>query len=524
MLKKVMRLLSVQLLAVLGDMLMLGKSRKRKPKLLYAGLLFFIVVMSIVSFTYNLMIGSVLGMYHSLEVLPAMMMVILCITILMTTVFKVKGTVFGFRDYDLVMSLPVSMGEIIASRLIILYSFNFIFVLIVMVPMMIAYGILAHPGILFYVFCSVGMLFLPLVPIVVASLVGTLIAFAASKFRHQNLLNIIFSLGLLVIVFGFSFLLDGREAQIVDVGKAIVSQVDSMYPLAGLFTDAVISYDVLALVMFIGISVLAFFLYTALLKLVFKKMNTAMLTGTARADFKMGELKSSSPWKALYRKELKRFFASSLYVLNTGIGIVLLTVGAIAMIFVDLGTLAGDPQAAAQLVTSLPVAVSFCVVLTCPSAASISLEGRSLWIVKSLPVTYKQVYLSKLAVNFTIAAPAILDAAIIGWALGLGIYQTVLLVLVTAASIIFIACYGLLINLVFPNFNWVSEVTVVKQSAAVMVTIFTAMAYVGIQFVFLVLLGSFLPAYLAFLILTLFLDVALYLALVTYGKKRYAEL
>ncbi len=524
MLKKVMRLLSVQLLAVLGDMLMLGKSRTKKPKLLYAGLLFFVVVMSIVSFTYNLMIGTVLGMYHSLEVLPAMMMVILCITILMTTIFKVKGTVFGFRDYDLVMSLPVSTGEIIASRLIILYSFNFIFVLIVMVPMMVAYGILAHPGLLFYVFCSVGMLFLPLVPIVVASFLGTLIALAASKFRHQNLLNILFTVGLLGIVFGLSFLLDGREQQIVDVGKAVVGQVNSAYPLAGLFTSAVIDYDVLALVMFIGISILAFWIYTALLKLVFKRMNTAMLTGTARANFKMGELKTSSPWKALYGKELKRFFSSSLYVLNAGIGILMLTVGAIALIFVDLGTLVGDPQAAAQLSTSLPVAISFCVVLTCSSSSSISLEGRSLWIIKSLPVTYKQVYLAKLAVNLTITAPAVLDAAIIGWALGLGIYQTVLLVLVTAASSVLIACYGLVINLIFPNFNWVSEVVVVKQSAAVMVTVFSAMAYVGIQFVILYLLGSFLLAYLVFLILTLLLALILYLILVTYGKKRYAEL
>ncbi len=522
--KKVMRLLSVQLWAVLGDMLSLGRSRTKKHKLLYTGLLFFVVMLSIVSFTYSLMIGTVLKMYQSLEYLPTMMMAVACVIIIMTTVFKVKGTVFGFRDYDLMMSLPVSTGEIIACRLIILYSFNFIFVIILLVPMMIAYGVLAQPSILFYLFCSIIMFFLPLVPIVIASFLGTLIAFAASKFRHQNLLNILFSIGLVVIVVGLSFLLEGNEQQLADMGKTIINQVDSMYPLAPLFSKAVVNYDLLALILFIGISILAFLLYTVLVKIIFKKMNTAIMTGTARANFKMSELKTSSPWKALYRKELKRFFASPLYVLNTGIGIVLLTVGTIAMIFVDLGTLLGDPQAAAQLAANFPVAISFCVVMTCPSTASISLEGRSWWIIKSIPVTYKQVYLSKVAVNFTIVAPAILDAVIIGCILKLGMVETFLLVLLTIASSIFISCLGLLINLALPNFTWISEVVVIKQSAAMIVTIIAGFTYMGIQILLLFALKSFLLASVVFLFLTIVLDIILYTGLTTYGKRRFTEL
>jgi ABC-2 type transport system permease protein len=523
-LKKVMRLLSVELWAVLTDMLSLGKSRTKKPKVLYAGLLFFVAVLSVVSFMYSLMIGTVLRMNQSLEYLPAIIMAAACVIIVMTTVFKVKGTVFGFRDYDLLMSLPVSISEIIASRLVILYSFNFIFVIILIVPMMAAYGILAQPSILFYLICSIVMFFLPLVPIVIASFLGTAIALAASKFRHQNVLNILFSIGLMVSFIGLSFLFDGNEQQLTDLGRTMINQVESIYPLAPLFLKAVVEYDLFALVLFIGISILAFFLYTVLVKIIFKKMNTAMMTGTARANFKMRELKTSSPWKALYIKEVKRFFASPLYVLNTGIGIVLLTIGTIAIIFVDLGTLLGDPLAAAQITVNFPLAISFCVVMTCPSTASISLEGRSLWIMKSLPVTYKQVYISKVAVNFSIVAPAILDAAIIGYVLKLGMTETFLLVLVTTASAVFVSLLGLLLNLIMPNFTWISEVTVIKQSAAMIVMIFLGFTYVGIQILLLFAIRSFLLVYGVFLILTIVLNIILYVALITYGKKRYMEL
>jgi ABC-2 type transport system permease protein len=59
-----------------------------------------------------------------------------------------------------------------------------------MVPMMIAYGILATPGIAFYVICITLIFFIPLVPVVLASILGTVIAYTASKFKHNNLLNI----------------------------------------------------------------------------------------------------------------------------------------------------------------------------------------------------------------------------------------------------------------------------------------------------------------------------------------------
>ena len=515
--KKVMRLVNVQLWAVLGDMLSIGGSKKKKPKVLYVGILLFVIAMCGISFLYSFMIGSGLRMFDSLELLPAIMMSVTCMIILMTTVFKVKGTIFGFRDYDQVMSLPVSTGAVVACRLIILYAFNFVFVIIMIVPMAIAYGVLARPGVAFYFICFCAMFFIPLVPIVIASFLGTLIAWAASKFRYNNLLNVIFSIGLLVVFIGLSFTVEDDGQKLVDMGKSLTNQVNDIYPLAQMYTEAVVHYDVVAFLLFIVISAVAFLLYTLAVMKVFKKLNSSLMNGRSRANFKLGELKSSSPLKALYQKELKRYFSSPLYVLNTGFGIVMLTLGAIALIFVDLDKMIGEPQATAALTGNIPLFISFCVVMSCTTMSSISLEGRNLWIIKSLPVAPKTVFLSKIAVNLTIIAPAVLDTLIIGIVLKLGFWQTILLVLTTIASTFFIAFYGLLINLVLPNFSWTTEVIVIKQSAACMVTIFSAMGFVGIQFAFLLLMKSYLWGYLGYLLLTIVLDAVLYLLLMTYG-------
>ncbi len=522
--KKIMRLLSVQLWVVLGDMLSVGKGHNKKQKAIYAGVLFFSLMMSGLSFFYSLMIGTGLKMYDSIELLPSMMMAVSCIMGFMTTIFKVKGTIFGFRDYDMVMSLPVSTAVIAASRLIILYVLNFLTVFILMVPMTIAYGILANPEIQYYINSIILLFFIPFLPIVVAALVGTVIAFAASKFKHSNILTMIFTLGFLAFVVIFSFTLKDDGQELVNMSKALTKQINSIYPLARMYTAAVVDYDALQLSLFLAISLAAFMIFTLCVRKVFKKINTIMFTGSYHSNYRLGELKLSSPFRALFRKELRRYFSSTLYVMNTGFGILMLTIGAIALIFVDLNKVLPNSEAFLAVGKLIPVGISFCVLLTCTTASSISLEGKSLWIIKSAPVSPRMVYQAKVAVNLTVIAPALLDAVIIGIALKLSVGQIIVMLLLIAASSVLISLFGLLINLLLPNFNWTSEIVVVKQSAAMLIAVFSAMIYVGIQFLFIALLPSVSLANLSFLLLTVLLDVLLYFIIIIYGEKRYFAL
>jgi hypothetical protein len=518
---KVMRLVRVQLWAVLSDMLSIGKNRSKKPKMLFAGILFFTLVMSSVAFIYCAMIGTGLKMYNSLDLLPALIMAVTSFVILITTIFKVKGTIFGFRDYDMVMSLPVSTGLIAISRLVILYALNFLFVIIMMIPMMAVYGILARPSFLFYIIGFITMLIVPLGPIVIASLIGTLIAYISSKFKRSNLLNLIISIAFFAAIVGSSFTFNEDGQKLLNITKMLTNRINQIYPLALLYRKALVDYDILALLLFVGISVLAFALYTILFHKVFKRMNTLMMTGAARTNYKLGELKTSSPLKSLYIKELKRYFSSTLYVLNTGFGIVMLTLGAIALIFVDLDKLLKASGSSEAMANYIPVYVIFCTLFTCTTMVSISLEGKNVWIMKSLPVLPKTVFLSKIAVNLTILSPAILDAILIGIILKMDPLQVFSMLLVVMACGIFISLYGLVINLLLPNFNWTAEVTVIKQSAATMITVFSGMGYAAVLFVFIAAIQSAVLAYLGFFLLTVVLDVILYRIIVTYGYKRF---
>ena len=140
-------------------------------------------------------------------------------------------------------------------------------------------------------------------------------------------------------------------------------------------------------------------------------MNTALTNHATKRNYKMQSLEISSPFMALYRKELKRYFSSTIYVMNTGFGVVLLL---IATIFIaifgveNLDTLVGAPGISAMISFAAPFIISTMIAISCTTASAISLEGKNLWILKSSPIKTKTIFDSKIAVNLTILLPVVI--------------------------------------------------------------------------------------------------------------------
>ena len=125
----------------------------------------------------------------------------------------------------------------------------------------------------------------------------------------------------------------------------------------------------------------------------FVRINTLIMTGSHRSNYKLGELKTSSPMKSLFKKELKRYFASNVYVMNTVFGMLILVIMVIALPFIDPNTIVEGIDVAGAVEDIIPVIITFCISTSCTTMASISIEGQNLWITKSLPVS-SEIYIS----------------------------------------------------------------------------------------------------------------------------------
>lgn len=416
----------------------------------------------------------------TLELLPALMMAAASVVTLFTTIYKVNGVLFGFKDYDMTMALPVKTEIIVASRLMQLYLMNVGFCAFLTVPSGVIYAVFEHANALYYPMLLIMTLFVPLVPMIIGTAIGSLVTAISSRFRRTGIINLVLSILLVVAILFVSFNTQTVIDNAASISVTLMNAVDGIYPLTKIYRLALCEGDLPSLALFPLISAALFFLFAVIVGRYYKKINTAVTTSHSNANYKMTSLKVSKPLDALYRRELRRYFSSSLYVMNTGIGMILAVMMCICLFFLKpdkLEQMLALPGFADVIADMAPMVLAVFVGMTCTTACSISLEGKSVWIIKSLPVTSDTVFLAKGLVNLTITVPlSVVCALMMIVVIPMNPLHMLFLLLTPLAYALFITEAGLLLNLISPNFEWTSEVTVIKQSMPMMVGVLGGMA------------------------------------------------
>ena len=442
-------------------------------------------ILGIVLIFYCYLLAHGMGSMGMAYVIPGYAIAITGIITLFFTAVKANGVLFAYKDYDILMSLPVKTSTVIASRFLTMYVLNLIFTALVMLPMGVAYVVWEQPGFLFYPVWILGLLAAPQIPTTIATILGALIILFTSRFKYANALTTIVSVILVVAIVVSSFAMGGMSGENVDmeaiksVGDLVLMQVNRIYPLAGLFYSATVELDMLSFLLYLVISAAWYYLFVKILSLRYKQMNTGLMTYHTRSDFKMTEQKAGSPLKALWKKEMKRFFSSTTYFMNVGIGAILAVVMGVAFLFVGadkLDSVLGMPWISHLAGSVLPFAVGMLGCMTCATSVSLSLEGKSIGILKSLPVSPAVVYKSKILMNLTILMPCLLiTSACLAVRFHQNPAEVVLLFVTPQIYGIFSTVFGMYVNIKMPNYEWTNETAVIKLGLSSMAGIFGGM-------------------------------------------------
>lgn len=315
------------------------------------------------------------------EALPTLMIVVCSLATLTLTFVKSTGVLIGLKDYDMVMSLPVNTISIVTSRITLLYLINLIISFIAILPSSIIYIVYEHPPICSYLFL-VGALFLtPVIPMIISLSLGILIVAISSRSRHKNIFSLVLStFAVLVIVFASAKTQSLDIAQIIDLGAALAEKVNRFYPPAILFTNAFMHNDWVPFVIFAAVSLLPSIAFITIVSRYYKALNTVVFSHYTKKDYRMGTLKSSSPFMALYKKELRRLSSCTIYALNSCIGIVLLFALAVIAVFLMPSVLRWQAESMRIMniiQNIMPIALAIFVSMTSTTSASLSIEGKT---------------------------------------------------------------------------------------------------------------------------------------------------
>ncbi|MBQ3047272.1 MAG: hypothetical protein IJD54_04410 [Clostridia bacterium] len=497
-------LVKVEFLSQFGlNKILHSKKSKRLSGL--SGLCFFVLLMiaaiAFLGYTYADIFALVLAPTDGIKKLLPVMIAISCLLSFMLSFYTSANVLYGYKDYDLLMSMPIKQSVIVLSKLTFIYVFDLIFALLVVIPSMVVYAGYAAINIGFVLSVLVMAIFSPLLPTALSLFLGALIALISSRFRKKNIVQIIFYLFVFVACFASGFL---TGSDMIDP-TAMIGKIYFIFPWAVKGLDNV-SY----LLLYVGANLLPFITISVVCALTYKKMNTLITAKKRAKEFKLKSYGGKTQFGALLNKEIKSLFSNATYTLNALIGPIFGIVGAIAFAIIIRTTIGGY---VGEILVFFPAIFAFMFMLAPLTNCSISLEGSAYWIVKTAPISANRFICAKLMVNVIFSvAPAFVAGLVSTIIIGAPYYEVILITFIAVSIAMLGGGVGLMLNLLFPSMNWDNPIKAVKQSLSVFLCILVAMLFAAGLFV----IGFFVPLALIYNLLIILGVVLIFNALV-YG-------
>ncbi len=517
--KQVLPLIRIQLLEFLPFKALKNTSddaaRKRARKRVTATIVTFLAC-AYMAVAYSMPMLATLN-ETNFTVVPALMLTMASVLGAITTLTKAGAVMFSASSIDQLLTLPLSRPTVILSRIFTLYYEELLInagvVLSAGVCCQIRMGAYLSPA--FWPVLILTVFLAPLIPLGVGGLIGLFVAMITARMKNKNIFTLIFSVIFLLGIMFFSFNTGTMFGDMSAVADSMSSKIFAIYPPARLFVAglggnwaafllfAAISLALLGLLCLAAVKGFAFF-YGA-------------INATAEAKaFRMGRQKQTGTLLTLTKKELKQKLNTPIWVLNTDMGtlmaILLSIVLAVAGREPVLEVLRSMPplDKAPGVLFGLVIAAVQCMSLS--ATASVSMEGKGLWLIKSLPIRANTWLRSKLLVSML---PPVLGGLVcslvltIAW--GLPAWNVPVMI---GLSVLFAWAFSvveLALGLKFARFDWENPAEVVKQSAGVLLGMLVTFLVMGAGIALVLFLGPLGAGAMCLLLLVIALPIRLIL-------------
>lgn len=446
------------------------------------------------------------------------------------SVFMTYQSLYAAKDNELLLSMPIPTGHILFSRLLGGYIQSFFFEVLVLVPAEYCYMKTGYGNAASLFASVVVLLLLPLLALTLSMILGWLIAAVSSKTNDKNLVSVVISLVFLAVFYVIYFRASTYLQGILEDPDVIGGKIKVfLFPLYAMGRGE--SGEFLYLLIFAAIVLAFFFVVRQVLARSFVRLATSSRTGK-KVKYVEKSLPAGSVLEALTKKELLHFKNSSVYMLNCSMGTIFMIAGTVFLLIRGSWVremIGGISDEMPEMLSAFTIiAVCFLAASNFLTAPAISLEGRNLWILRSMPIKTRAVFASKVLLHvivtlipalllITAAAPAIMDGPAY-WAAG---------VILTAVFVLATGLLDLIFGLKFTNLNWKDEAIVVKQGFGVFLSMFANYLVdilIAFPLVALTIMVSFAAGFLAALVLLLILTFLTAYYLNSSGVKHFEDL
>lgn len=396
------------------------------------------------------------------------------------SVFNTYSSLYDAKDNDLLLSMPIPVRDIMAARLIGVYLMGLMYSGVVVIPAVGVYFITAHPGISGITAVIMAVMVTVLV-LILSCILGWVVAKIAVKLKNKSIITVIVSIAFLggyyYVYFRANEIITGIVANSAAVAAKVRMSAYPLYIFGKAFAGDVLPTIIISLIILALLAATWLIMSRTFLKLVTSSGKTA------KTVYKEKTVKQQGTDRALLRREINHFLSSPSYMLNCSLGaLFMIAVAVFSLIksdwFIGVVTRMDEDllEYAPTFACLLLCLLSSMNILTAPA---ISLEGKSLWIARSLPVTSWQILRAKLKLHMLFTAvPALICSICFCIALKPELLTAMVMIILPQIFTLLCAVSGLRVNIRMPNLTWSSESGAVKQSLGIMLAMCLGWAYI----------------------------------------------
>lgn len=431
------------------------------------------------------------------------------------SVFMAQQQIYESKDNEMLMSMPIKPGQIVLSRIFAIAVFNLIYALPFFTGTVLGHSLALNSieviPIIILLLCYIAMV---VFVTMLTSLLAWGVSIVLSKITNKTIISTVLYLIFFAIYFYSIFNLDNVgetiEKNADKISSGIMTFARPLYYMGESFTQQNILF---ALVFIATMLIPALLIYLVIKKSFFKILLHE--NKTRKTKYKGGDYKSRPIFVALLQKEVARFLKTPMYFMSYGTSIFFVAMMLIYLFIkkdkledvVNVLSIYGVSSTKALPAIFSMLLYQFVSTGALVTSASINMEGKNIWIIKSLPIRTIDILVAKGLVPVVTLLPVFEIESLLFVILfnikGAGIIMMLLMPIFTMT---FFSMFGIYINLKHFKLDWISENEAFKRAGGPTIASFSSLGITALfAILYFLIFGNFMGffAYMWFMLASL---------------------
>lgn len=485
------------------------KNSKRTDKSGFLALLAFAIVFGSLGIAMVLISTAVTKSLEKINQTYAFINILLLMNFLILfgkSIFESLNLLYFSKDLKILLRMPIKPIEILHSKFINMIISEYEMEAIMLAIPMIIYGDITKAGIMFYIYAVIVLLILPIIPILITSLVISVIMRLTNKIKNKNKVMYI-AIILTTIIIGIilssmgsgEIVSNSRFEEIVRQTNGIAENISKVFILIKQTMNILLQYDNIQglqnLIIFIAENIIFYIIILFIISKIYlkgaigttinsRKNAKSAIQGLSEKDFKPKRINKSYILKELRTILRTPIFLIQCIIIPTIYPIVIILASLLLVNFANNFIPAWD-LLYKNAVTCHGAAMFLSLgqvfyMMNFTSIIAISRESKNAILTKYIPISLQKQFKLKVSLGVLLNLLAGILVTIFYYMSVHNIFATILIAIELVILNIIGEKFKLLTDLRKPQIDWNSEYTMMKQNTNVMYILFYTLLVVGI--------------------------------------------